>query len=208
MYMQPNGAIVGSSSADMKGYPEINSRATRFSTELESQEKIVRDLFFRFNEIGDGRMSWTDPMALDAPYSVHATFNLAPIADLTTQGAFQIPVGLAPGRIAVLGTFKPFENRQFSYVCNSHIDEESYTLELPESIDITQIPKDIDFNNGEISFSAKYDRTGGAIKVTRRLVIQYPSRVCQPEVHHRWKEIVELIRSDYKALVFYKPSKP
>ena len=55
-----------------------------------------------------------------------------------------------------------------------------------------------------ISTFPDYVAVGGSIQVQRRLQVQYPKRVCQPEAHERWKRFVELMREDVRGLVMYR----
>ncbi len=78
-------------------------------------ESVVNNLLYRFNEIGRGDIQTTPPLDIDKPYKVEAEFQLEPIAVLTRPGAFSIPVGLAPGRIAGMTILRPLAKRHFNF---------------------------------------------------------------------------------------------
>ena len=204
MLMHQDGSIEGQSIARMNGDRAINSRANRYAVDIDGQEKNIIELFYRFNEIGDGSISSTPPSELDQPFVVRTSFTLDRITDLSRPGGFALPVGLAPAVIASQTTFKPIASRRFPYVCNSHLDQDDYQLTLPAGIEITQLPQDRDYDDGEIRYTSRYAVKDGSIQVQRRLQVQYPKRVCPPEAHERWKRFVELMREDVRGLVMYR----
>jgi transglutaminase-like putative cysteine protease len=204
MNMTPDGAIEGSSKTDMVGAPEIESRANRFYAQNDSMEATVNTLLYRFNEIGRGEIQHTPPLEIDKPYKVDATFQLESIADLTRTGAFSIPVGLAPGRIAVMTILKPLAKRHFNFVCNSYIDEEHYRLNLPVSLKIVSLPRDVSYNDENIKFESRYTRDGQTLIVKRILKVDYPTRICTPKDHDQYVKSVQVLRLDQRAQVVFE----
>ena len=203
MTMNGDGSITGKTVAKMTGSLEIESRSIRYGDDQAGEEKVVRDLFYRFNEIGDGKLSYTDPEDLNSAYEVRSTFTLDSIVDATRNGAFRVPVGLAPGRIAAYTSYRPINQRRMPYVCDSHTDEDNYQITVPTQLQITQLPEDTYFNDGERAYQSHYSLDKQVITVQRKLTTQMPSRVCNSEQYEKWKKILTLIRKDQQALIIF-----
>ena len=204
MAMREDGSVSGESISHMTGSLEIDSRGSRYNDQQTGQEIVVRNLFFRFNEIGDGKLSYTDPTNFDEVYKVQASFEMERIVDTSRAGAFRLPVGLAPGRIAGYTTYKPIAARRFPYVCDSHTDVDKTRFTLPSNLQITQLPEDVLFDDGELRFTSHYRQDQQQVLVERRLVVQYPSRVCTPDQHANWKELIAVMRADQQAMVMFR----
>ena len=204
MTMAADGSIQGSSSTQWSGAPEISSRLNRFYAQNSSMESIVNNLLYRFNEIGSGDIKHTPPLEIDKPYTVDSTFELEPIADLTRPGAFSIPVGLAPGRIAVMTIYKPLAKRRFNFVCDSYIDEENYVLKLPNGVKVVSLPRDVSFQDQHIRFDSRYTQEGQTLIVRRILTVDYPSRICTPENHDEYLKAVQVLRMDQRSQVMFE----
>jgi hypothetical protein len=202
--MAPDGSIQGSSTTYWAGAPEIDSRINRFHEENQSNEVVINNQLYRFNEIGRGDIKTTAPEDTEKPYKVDAQFQLEPIADLTRPGTFTIPVGLAPGRIAVMTLIKPLSKRHFNYICNSYIDEEHYHLKLPEGLKIVSLPRDISYTDEHIRFESRYTQEGQSLIVNRTLTVDYPTRVCTPEDHDQYVKAVQVLRMDQRGQVMFQ----
>ena len=167
-------------------------------------ESVVNNLLYRFNEIGRGDIQTTPPLDIDKPFKVEAQFQLEPIADLTRPGAFSIPVGLAPGRIAAMTILRPLAKRHFNFVCNSYIDEENYRLNLPDGLKVISLPRDVDYTDGHIRFESSYNQVGQSLIVKRALTVDYPTRVCTPEDHEQYVKAVQVLRMDQRSQVLFQ----
>jgi hypothetical protein len=204
MTMAADGSIQGSSTTKWTGAPEISSRLNRFYAQNSSMESTVNSLLYRFNEIGSGDIKHTPPLEINKPYTVDSQFELEPITDLSRPGTFTIPVGLAPGRIAVMTIFKPLAKRHFNFVCDSYVDEENYRLYLPDGIKIISLPRDVSFRDENIRFESRYTLENQGLVVKRVLTVDYASRVCTPEDHERYVKAVQVLRMDQRAQVMFQ----
>ena len=125
------------------------------------------------------------------------------IVDTTRNGAFRVPVGLAPGRIAAYTSYRPLNQRRMPYVCDSHTDEDNYQITVPTQLQITQLPEDTNFNDGERSYQSYYSLDKQVITVHRKLTTQMPSRVCNSEQYENWKKLLTVMRKDQQALIIF-----
>jgi hypothetical protein len=204
MTMSSDGSIGGKTSAEWVGTPEIDARSIRFHEQNSSMESVVNNLLYRFNEIGRGDIQSTPSLDIDKPYKVDAQFQLEPIADLTRPGAFSIPVGLAPGRIALLTILRPLSKRHFKYVCKSFTDQEHYRLNLPDGLKVISLPRDVSYVDNRIRFESQYSQEGQSIIVKRIFTMDYPTRVCTPDDHDQFVKAVQVLRMDQRAQVLFQ----
>jgi len=203
MLIKPDGSIEGKNESYLTGTIEINSRIFRFSEQTESMEKTVNDLLYRFNEIGSGQIRYTSPKNIDTAYTWGSDFKLDSITDLTRSGAFIIPVGVSPGYIASMTIYKPLDRREFSYVCDSTSSEDRYNIILPEHIDISTMPINVNYRTEHIQYQAGYRLDGNLMEVSRKLVVQYPSRKCSPDMHSEMVEAIRVVRADHRSHVIF-----
>lgn len=200
----PDGRIEGINSASMTGTLEINARFQRHGEQSEPMESTVNQLLLRFNEIGVGKVLVTPSMKTDKPFEWASHFSLEPIADLRRSGAFTIPVGTTPGYIAEKTLHKPLDKREFPFVCESVTAEEHVTLNLPETIDIESIPADVTHQSAHIRYAARYVIEGRQLQIKRSLVLDYPSRVCAPDLQAEVVDATRVIRADFKGAVVFR----
>ncbi len=203
MTLHPDGSINGKNESFLTGTMEINYRLARFSETTEPMEKTVNDMLYRFNEIGSGNIDHTAPKSIDKPFTWQSTFKLDSITDLKKTGAFIPPVGVSPGHIAAMTIYKPLDTRVFPYVCDSNTTEDKYTIELPDQIAIESLPENVDLQSDHIRYSSAYNLAGKTLEITRKLILQYPSRKCAPEMYPELLEAIRSIRADHRASVVF-----
>ena len=204
MKISADGSIEGESTASLSGVLEAESRAVRFSRQTSSEELVVRNLLGRFNETGKGSLDFPDPMALDTPFSVKATFQLDPVSNFPGPGAMFTPVGLAPGSIAGTATSKPIAKRQWPYTCLSRDLEDSYHIEFPAGVTIGPLPKGVMYRDATTAYQSSYTRQGNAINVHRELRVQRDSSVCNARDHDEWKRFHAILQRDLRTQIFYR----
>ena len=182
---------------------EINYRLARFSEMTESMEKTVNDMLYRFNEIGSGNISYTSPKNIETPFKWQSTFKLDSITDLRKKGAFIPPVGVSPGHIASMTIYKPLDTKVFSYVCDSNTTEDKYSIQLPDHISIESLPVNASYESKHIQYTSEYQLEGQSLEITRKLIFQYPSRKCTPDMYPELLEAIRTIRADHRTSVVF-----
>lgn len=203
MTLQTDGSVVGKNESALSGTMEINSRLARFSEQMEPMEKTVNDLLFRFNEIGSGHISYTPPKNIDAAFTWRSNFTLDAITDLSRSGAFTIPVGVAPGYLPATTIYKPLEKRLFPYICDSVTTEDRYSITLPGHIAIESMPVNVDYKSTNSHYESTYTLNGTQLEVERKLIFQFPSRKCSPDMYPELLEVIRIIRADHRSPVVF-----
>ena len=203
MTLLADGTIVGKNESALTGTMEINSRLARFSEQTEPMEKTVNDLLFRFNEIGSGQITYTPPKNIDSAFTWHSNFTLDAITDLSRSGAFTIPVGVAPGYLPATTIYKPLDKRQFPYTCDSVTTEDRYSITLPEHIHIDSKPINVEHFSENSHYQSTYTLVGNQLEASRKLVFQFPSRKCTPDMYAELLEVIRVIRADHRSPIVF-----
>jgi hypothetical protein len=204
MKILPDGSIEGHSTAGMTGIGEISSRAARFNARHSPEEEVVKELLFRFNEKGMGSISNANPEALGEPYWVRSTFRLDALSNVPGRGALAMPVGLAPGAIAWVGSDKPLQKRVMPFVCRSQTMEEKYLLHLPRNVVLESVPNGVKYRDGPVIYESRYRRDGRSVSVERKLVIQRDSHVCDPKENDKLNALYAIVQRDLRSQIFYR----
>jgi transglutaminase-like putative cysteine protease len=204
MRMLPDGSIEGESRSSLTGVAEIASRAARFNARNSPEEDVVKELLFRFNETGIGSIANADPEALGRPYWVESKFRLDALSNVPGRGAIAMPVGLAPGYIAWIGSDKPLRRRLMPYACRSQTVEEKYIISLPPNVALDEIPRGVKYRDGAARYESSYRRAGRTVSVERKLVVQRDSHVCEPGENKRWDALHRVVQRDLRAQIFYR----
>ena len=115
-----------------------------------------------------------------------------------------VPVGLAPGDLALRAYSSPRDEVRRPFTCASIYIEESYEIVFDEAIQVTRIPVNISYQNARMRYTATYERNGPKVIVKRALRSQQPGRVCQPEDLIAYRELHKVNRRDILSQIFYE----
>jgi transglutaminase-like putative cysteine protease len=204
MTVRPDGTIEGTSMATVSGSSEISSRAARFSERAYPEDQVVKGFLYQFGETGSGSIKHVDPEDIDKPYWIEGHFQLDPIANVPGRGAIQVPVGLAPGSLAGMGTYTLSVSHQHSWPCASLTISDNYEIDFPSNVSITSIPDGMAYRDHQIDFQSTYRRVGHQVFVDRSLVVERPSQVCNSEDLERWRAFHSKLQRDLRSQIFYR----
>ena len=202
--LKTDGSMEGESKSLMYGYEQIASRYNQSKYKDKDQEGIVNQLLRRFMESGSGKIDAPDPKDLDAAWFVNAGFTLDPMVNVPGPSAVILPVGLAPGNLRRISMSPASMQRKFSESCFTQRHVEHVSLEIPSGIALTQLPKNVSFKQGALSYSAKYVRKNKVIQAERQLTIQRPERFCAPKDEADWQALAHVLKRDLRSQVFIR----
>jgi hypothetical protein len=202
--LKKDGSMEGESKSLMHGYEQIASRYNQSKYTDKDQEGIVNQLLRRFMESGSGEIDTPDPKDLDAAWFVNAGFTLDPMVNVPGPSAVILPVGLAPGNLRRISMSPASMQRKFSESCFTQRHVEHVSLEIPSGIALTQLPKNVSFKQGDLSYSAKYVRKNKVIQAERQLTIQRPERYCAPQDEADWQALAHVLKRDLRSQVFIR----
>ena len=204
MSIRLDGAITGTSYSRMTGLFENSGRNRRFSKQSSPEDAEVKELLFRFNETGQGRMRFTDPTDITQPYWVKTTFTLEPLANMPGRGGLPVPVGLAPGEIASVGSNTPEPESHFPSQCISRVIEERYVLNFPPNVSIEDIPKGTWFRQGDVRYESRFAQDGRKVTVHRTLRVQRAPNICGEKQSRDWLAFYKVLQRDLRSQIIYR----
>jgi hypothetical protein len=199
-----DGTITGEATIQPKGFIEVSYRQGQDAILGKDDEKIVSDTLISYRESGAGIWKASNPRDLNVPFVESTKFTLDPISNFPGPAAMTIPVGLAEGKIYLTAYNKPLQKRHFPYQCYGRTYKEDYTLEFPNSVQITRIPVDVEFNKNGLSYKASYTKKENTILINRTLIAENENLSCEPENEDRKKEFYKVLQQDIRSQIFYE----
>ena len=199
-----DGTVTGEATTQYFGNQDYAARAKFSGYVGQSRESMVRSHLGQFNEIGKGSYEPSDVYDMDTPMIVKSRFELLPMSNFPGPGAMTVPVGLAPGDLALRAYSSPRDEVRRPFTCASIYIEESYEVVFDEAIQVTRIPVNISYQNARMRYTATYERNGPKVIVKRALRSQQPGRVCQPEDLIAYRELHKVNRRDILSQIFYE----
>ena len=203
MDLLPGGGVLGSNVATMRGYHEIDSRAIQFGNLNKDQPRIVNRLLSRFQETGVGKIEVSEPNDLEHPWQVKSVFELDPIVNVPGPSAMTIPVGVSPGKLKGMSTYKPPRVRRFPVLCSSGKYIEMVELRFPKDMKIERIPVNSSFRQGSLNYKSNYELKGRVLFAYRELVTTRGERVCDSKDDAEWVAFTAVLNRDLRQQVFF-----
>jgi len=204
--MLADGKLRGRTETEYQGSPETEARSRHFDREGRSPERTVRRLLSRFNEMGFGVISDSDPMDISAPFALNASFELDPPVNIPGPSAMMVPVGLSSGRIASMAHTKPLALRRFPTGCSSEQIIEETEIRFHESVQVTRIPLGVRYDSPSITYTSSYTLVkadaGQVLRIKRELTMQHDSGTCSPTDAQHWSDFHPTLYRDVRAQIF------
>lgn len=204
MEILKDGQIKGKAHTKYFGSAEISARYKYEGVETSLSEKMVKNQLAKFRQTGEGKLKSSYVYDLNEPFTTDSEFTLDAIANVPGPGAMAVPVGLAPGELAIIANERPPEKFIRPYVCMSRWVDENYQIKFPSNTKITRIPSDVNFKNESIEYRSTYKELDNNVFVTRTLKAQRPGAVCKPEELQKWKEVYQVLIKDMRSQIFYE----
>jgi len=199
-----DGRIQGSAHSTYNGSAEISARYKFEGVTTTLSEKMVTNQLAKFRQTGEGKLKSTSVYDLDKPLVTDSEFTLDAVSNFPGPGAMTVPVGLAPGELAIIANDRPPEKFTNPYRCATKTISEGYVIEFPKNVKVTRIPQDVKYKKGGIQYDAGYSLKDNNVSVVRRLIVQRPSAVCRPEELQKWKAFYQVFIKDMRSQIFYE----
>lgn len=203
MRMLPDGSIEGTSETTSTGWLEDDQRQSHFN----SMSVLHREVKYRlesYRESGDGKIVATSPQDFSKPFSERTTFALAPVSNIPGPAALRIPAGPLPYSLYDFVIEKPKPESRIPITCFSHTQEEVFSIELPDGVQIQHLPKDTRFENTVSSYQASYKKVGNTIMAIRKLRLDFKDFVCDKPEKQQLAELIDIMRRDLRGQIVYQ----
>ena len=204
MIIEKDGQIKGKAHTKYFGASEISARYKYEGVETTYAEKFVKNQLAKFRQTGEGKISTSYVYDLDRPFTSDSEFTLDAIANVPGPGAMTVPVGLAPGELAMIANDRPPEKFTLPYTCATRMVGEAYQITFPSNTKVTRIPPDVTYEKAGIKYESTYTERNNSLLVTRKLAIQRPGAVCQPAELQNWRDFYQVFIKDMRGQIFYE----
>jgi len=204
MQIEKDGRITGKAHTKYFGSAEINARYQYEGAETTLSDKLVKIQLAKFRQTGEGKITTSYVYDLNKPFTADTEFTLDAVANVPGPGAMTVPIGLAPGELAAIASDRPPEKFTIPYVCSTRMVGESYQIRFPDNTKVTRIPPNVSYKKAGIEYEAAYNEVKNNVFVIRKLAIQRPGAVCQPEELQNWKDFYQVFIKDMRGQIFYE----
>jgi len=204
MQIEKDGRITGKAHTKYFGGAEISARYKYEGAETSLSDKLVKNWLSKFRQTGEGKITTSYVYDLNKPFTTNTEFTLDAVANVPGPGAMTVPVGLAPGELAIIANDRPPEKFTVPYTCGTRMVGEAYQIQFPSNTKVTRIPPNVSYKKAGIEYEATYAEVKNNIFVMRKLAIQRPGAVCQPEELQKWKDFYQVFIKDMRGQIFYE----
>ncbi len=199
-----DGSAKGKSDISAKGGMEYVLRSYKASIPPGQEAMAARVFLTRSGQQGEGTITGSDPRNLTKDIKVETESTLQNVMTMPGPGAFMIPAGIPnPSPIVMLAFGAGLPERKFPSYHSGYEKVEITLLTLPDSVKVTQLPKDVLVRNQYGNYTATYKQNEQTIKVERRLSVKTPRGLCPQEKYPLIRELGQAIGRDMRAQVLY-----
>ena len=204
MTIGKDGQIKGKAHTKYFGSAEISARYKYEGVETTYADKFVKNQLAKFRQTGEGKISTSYVYDLDKPFTSDTEFTLDAIANVPGPGAITVPVGLAPGELAMIANDRPPEKFTKPYTCSTRMVGEAYQITFPSNTKVTRIPPDMTYEKAGLKYESTYTERNNSLLITRKLAVQRAGAVCQPAELQNWRDFYQVFIKDMRGQIFYE----
>lgn len=204
MQIQKDGRITGKTHTMYTGAADMSARYKYEGAETSLSDKLVKSQLAKFRHTGEGKIMTSYVYDLNNPFTADTEFTLDAVANVPGPGAMTVPVGLAPGELAIIANDRPPEKFTVPYMCATRMVGEAYQIRFPDNVKVTRIPPNVHYQKAGIEYEATYEEIKNNIFVKRQLAIQRPGAVCDPKELQNWKDFYQVFIKDMRGQIFYE----
>jgi transglutaminase-like putative cysteine protease len=156
---------------------------------------------------GKSTLKPDDPFLLADPFKIGADFSTGRILDLSLPGAFYVPEShLMTYSLKEMASFMLGANQNVNVVCGALGLRQETEVELPEEIEVLNLPPALHEKKGAVEYTASYKMSGRKLTVVREFIDSSPHGQCTPAEMRDQADIATAINRDLQRLVLYRPS--
>ena len=151
------------------------------------------------------------PMALSPSYAIRSEFRAEGWAEEVAAGKrFKLPTGLAfydrPGD-GPMGQFNPRSLKVSEPIrCYSENLSQNIVLHLPPGRQLAELPKDVNVETANLTFTAHWSWADGAVELHRSFISDVATTICSGPVRSAASAAVKKIASSYDTELIIVPT--
>jgi hypothetical protein len=199
-----DGEIDGVATYEMS--PNVESYARAIVSGASSMSDLANHLLERTMEGGVGQITAGDPADLARPFALSASWHSVHVVNeqgdrrylRIPPGPDLLPPGLERGRLS------PTRARRHPELADARDQQWQTTLRLPLGLQVENLPDDVTVQTKIGHYTARYERSGGEIIVSRNLVID--SDVVDAASYPELERLLYAALVDARAILVLSPA--
>lgn len=200
------GNAVGQMKTVYTGHMAAAIRARFRDWKEEDRKKFLKNYFEGMQLKGDGRVSYPDPEPLLPTFEYTYDYTVQQALD---EGGAILPYSFIssarPIESYIADAFRDnAEDDKHATACGNGSASATYTITLPNNVEILKLPQDEKVNSAYLDFAASYTLQNQVLKIERKIIDKSPGGVCEPEVGLAYKEPAQTIAKHLRRRILYQ----
>lgn len=205
LQIHEDGSADGETNNEEAGVFTAGVRAAMANLPPDMKETVVRGILSRGGYTGTGTIIKSDQRELTERYAYGSKFHINSAINLPGPGAVYltpifsnaVPVAMAPAELSA-------PESKHDYPCYGGISDEEITIELPESVKVTALPKDVHVSIKNLSYDSAYLQKGRTVTAIRRFEDRTPANLCTPDDDREFRDIARAVLKDIRSQLIYE----
>lgn len=202
----PNGNAEGGNQTQYQGSLDVISRQRLMNINPSLYNQVIKAYLQSTNQIGEGSISFSDPMDLTTPFTSTTNYRLTDVFDNEESSAFVLPLGVTASfgvTPNLLDTWTMTDARNSAFTLPNATINSTWHYQLPSNIKVTRIPKNVSFSNELADYKVTYQHQNNEITVNRVLSFKWQKPTIPSDKYPLMQELNNQIHRDFKRPVVY-----
>lgn len=200
--ISPDGNATGDSTVSSQGAAAVDLRGLVASISASQEPEYFRRML---GPGAEGSLNRGDPNALTRDYTYSSHYTVSDVANIPGPGALPPWIGYKPFYITeyIAGSLPP--SRTLPYACPSITAEEDVTIDLPNTVEITSLPRSGRLSAPGVSLDISTEKLGGnTVHQITTLHIDHPQAVCTADYYNSVHDSLKKMVAALKEQILYK----
>ncbi len=200
--ISPDGNATGDSTVTSQGAAAVDLRQLVNSISASQEEEYFQHVL---GPGAEGALTRGDPTALTEGYTYSSHYTVSDAANFDSPGALAPWIGYKPFYFTeyIAGTLPP--SRTMDYACPSIAAEEDVTIDLPDSVEITSLPRSGTMRAPGVSLEVSTRQlAGNVVHQVTTLRIDHPQAVCTAAYYNSVHDTLKKMVATLKEQILYK----
>jgi len=203
LVVKTNGTVIGHTDIESRGLWGATFREASANAPRGEEAQLAAEALAETGQIGSGSFTRGKPHDLTKPHRFSTDFTLPNYLQLPGPGAFVVPHGFATSIAAIFFGHQKFSQRTLPMPMEGQRFEEIITLQLPETLKPTVLPKGVELKWAHGSYVSKVKAEGATVTINRLLVFDMPEPLLQPEDYAEFHSFGQAVIRNLRSQLVY-----
>ncbi len=203
LVIKANGTLIGHADVKSRGIWAGVFRDLSANLPQGEEAQIAAEVLAKTGQNGSGSFTRGNPHDLTKPHRFSTDFTLPNYLQLPGPGAFVVPYGVANGIATLILEYQKLPQRTLPMPLVGQRIEEIITLQLPETLKLTALPRSVELQWSYGSYVSKVKAEGSTVTINRLLVIDMPEPLLQPEDYAEFHTFGQAVIRNLRSQLIY-----